>query len=391
MNDEEDIFELPEDILRHVVSGITAFNTDMADVASGLRIGVLVTIPVIIGVYTGNIFMGLVGTLGTFAFSMVEIPRFPIRPQMKHLFVSGAVDSLAFTAGTLAGLTGELSIPILGAAFFVAAYLTRNNGTTATGLVACVLFSLGLGLPGDTGVQAALGRLEVSFGGELLGLTGAIVQMALLGWMRHRNENPEIPEQDESMNGPTISYRKIIEEAGSASSFLRTRHLSFSVAFGTAGAAALAMSYHFGLSREYWVLLTLAILLLRSDISTALNFTVLRIIGTVVGALVGLIVISTFTSTAMLIPFFFIFGGLFFTLRGTNFGLGTLFITPFILVLLDLPDPGNAILAVERIYDTFIAGVIAVVTIATLWAGGRIHRAHIRERSDSADTERWGP
>jgi uncharacterized membrane protein YccC len=54
-----------------------------------------------------------------------------------------------------------------------------------------------------------------------------------------------------------------------------------------------------------------------------------------------------------------------------NFGLGVIFLTPFVLVLVNIPSPGHPLLAESRIIDTLIAAGLALVTMSVLWASSR--------------------
>ena len=147
---------------------------------------------------------------------------------------------------------------------------------------------------------------------------------------------------------------------------LSTGVLQFSVVFGFTGAAALLIVQNLGLVRDYWVLITLAVLLLRSDVSTAPTFVVLRVVGTVVGALVGLAVTAVVVNSWFLVAFVFAFCAMYYAMRGLNYALGTTFLTPFVLVLINVPSPGNPLLAEARILDTLIAAGLALAMVSGL-------------------------
>jgi len=73
---------------------------------------------------------------------------------------------------------------------------------------------------------------------------------------------------------------------------LRSGHLQFSISFAITGAIGLLIAHGLGLLRGYWVLITICVLLLRSDVSVTFSFTSMRIVGTIVGAVIGLIIIA---------------------------------------------------------------------------------------------------
>src|SRR5487761_743472 len=363
-----------------LLQNIITFDTSKLDVSSGIRIAIIAIIPLIIGLVTNQINLGLIGTLGAFNVSMPEVPRSSKLPQLHilglacianaaampevprssklpQLHILGLAciaNAAALALGTLVGLTGHFAIFLFGFGFFIAAFLTIYSDIAIIGFVACVLFSIGIGLPGGGSILAAWDRLWTCFLGGLLGLAGVAIHGIITRRNSSKHEDKVPASTSDVLKESHQSYRERLKPV-TANLFLKSQHLRFSFAFGIAGAIALAIAERLDLTREYWVLLTLAILLNRSDISTTLNFAVLRIIGTIVGALIGLAITAIVISTAQLLPYLFVMCVLYFSFRGLNYGLGTIFLTPFVLVLVNIPNPGHPLLAEARILDTFIA------------------------------------
>src|SRR5487761_526993 len=337
-----------------LLQNIITFDTSKLDVSSGIRIAIIAIIPLIIGLVTNQINLGLIGTLGAFNVSMPEVPRSSKLPQLHILGLACIANAAALALGTLVGLTGPFAIFLFGFGFFIAAFLTIYSDIAIIGFVACVLFSIGIGLPGGGSILAAWDRLWTCFLGGLLGLAGVAIHGIITRRNSSKHEDKVPASTSDVLKESHQSYRERLKPV-TANLFLKSQHLRFSFAFGIAGAIALAIAERLDLTREYWVLLTLAILLNRSDISTTLNFAVLRIIGTIVGALIGLAITAIVISTAQLLPYLFVMCVLYFSFRGLNYGLGTIFLTPFVLVLVNIPNPGHPLLAEARILDTFIA------------------------------------
>ena len=149
---------------------------------------------------------------------------------------------------------------------------------------------------------------------------------------------------------------------------LKAGHFQFSLAFAVTGAIGLLIAQSFGIMRGYWVLITLCVLLLRSDVAVTFSFTSMRIIGTVIGAVVGMIIIVNVVPNIWLLSFIlFVLACIYFALRNVNYALGTLFLTSFILVLLDILVPGQTILAQARILDTLIGAGLALLGVFIMW------------------------
>ena len=358
---------------RELLQNIITFDTSKLDVSSGIRIAIIAIIPLIIGLVTNQINLGLIGTLGAFNVSMPEVPRSSKLPQLHILGLACIANAAALALGTLVGLTGHFAIFLFGFGFFIAAFLTIYSDIAIIGFVACVLFSIGIGLPGGGSILAAWDRLWTCFLGGLLGLAGVAIHGIITRRNSSKHEDKVPASTSDVLKESHQSYRERLKPV-TANLFLKSQHLRFSFAFGIAGAIALAIAERLDLTREYWVLLTLAILLNRSDISTTLNFAVLRIIGTIVGALIGLAITAIVISTAQLLPYLFVMCVLYFSFRGLNYGLGTIFLTPFVLVLVNIPNPGHPLLAEARILDTFIAAGLALATISALWISSQRKR-----------------
>jgi hypothetical protein len=280
--------KLPANWGQTLLRSLTTFDTSQIDAWSGLRIAILTMVPMVVGLATNQVAWGLIASLGTFNLSISQNPHSFSRPALRFLVVTSVVNASALGLGTLVGISGVFAIPLFGFGFFIAAFLAIYADAAIMGLTACVLFSIGVGLPGGGSVTAAEGRFLFSLAGGLLGLVGAMMH----GLIASRTEKNKRHDQASANPSPITanagsrqSYRDRLLKPVTANLSLRSEHLQFSLAFGIAGAAALAIALYLDVNRDYWVLLTLALLMLRSDISTALNFTVLRIIGTVIGSL----------------------------------------------------------------------------------------------------------
>src|SRR5487761_1840933 len=68
-----------------LLQNIITFDTSKLDVSSGIRIAIIAIIPLIIGLVTNQINLGLIGTLGAFNVSMPEVPRSSKVPQLHIL------------------------------------------------------------------------------------------------------------------------------------------------------------------------------------------------------------------------------------------------------------------------------------------------------------------
>ncbi len=119
------------------------------------------------------------------------------------------------------------------------------------------------------------------------------------------------------------------------------------------------------LQRSYWVPLTVAIVL-KPDYGSVFARALQRGIGTVVGAVAGAVLLVLVHGAWLLIPFAVLAALLPFG-RSRNYGLLATFLTPLVVVLIDLLKPAGWQLAEDRLIDTLIGCAIVLVVGFAPW------------------------
>jgi uncharacterized membrane protein YccC len=119
------------------------------------------------------------------------------------------------------------------------------------------------------------------------------------------------------------------------------------------------------LQRSYWVPLTVAIVL-KPDYGSVFARALQRGIGTVVGAVAGAVLLVLVHGTWLLIPFG-VLAALLPYGRSRNYGLLATFLTPLVVVLIDLLSPAGWQLAEDRLIDTLIGCAIVLVVGFAPW------------------------
>jgi uncharacterized membrane protein YccC len=141
----------------------------------------------------------------------------------------------------------------------------------------------------------------------------------------------------------------------------RTFVLRLMVCMGVAGVFSEVLP----LQRSYWVPLTVAIVL-KPDYGSVFARALQRGIGTIVGAVAGAVLLALIHGAWLLIPF-----GLLAALlpygRNRNYGLLATFLTPLVVVLIDLLKPGGWRLAEDRLLDTLIGCAIVLLVGFAPW------------------------
>jgi uncharacterized membrane protein YccC len=125
------------------------------------------------------------------------------------------------------------------------------------------------------------------------------------------------------------------------------------------GIAAVA-SEVLPLSRSYWVVLTVVIIL-KPDYGSVFARAVQRGIGTVAGAVLGAVILALVPYGPWLLLPFGVLAALLPYAKARNFGLVATFLTPLVVLLIDLLDVGGWRLAEVRLLDTVLASAIVLL------------------------------
>jgi uncharacterized membrane protein YccC len=142
--------------------------------------------------------------------------------------------------------------------------------------------------------------------------------------------------------------------------------LTFAVRLMASIAVASVMSEVLPLQRSYWVVLTVAIVL-KPDFGSVFARAVQRGIGTVFGAVLGAVILVMVPYGPWLLIPFAILAALLPYGRSRNFGLQAMFLTPLVVVLIDLLAPAGWHLALDRLLDTLLGCAIALVIGYAPW------------------------
>lgn len=123
---------------------------------------------------------------------------------------------------------------------------------------------------------------------------------------------------------------------------------------------------HLPIPRPYWVLLTVAIVL-KPDLGPVFARAVQRGAGTVLGVLLGALVLTLVPRGGwLLIPLVVTAAALPWAMAA-NYGLFSVFVTPLVLILLDFAIPGGAGLITSRLIDTVVGCGIVLIFGYLLW------------------------
>ena len=129
---------------------------------------------------------------------------------------------------------------------------------------------------------------------------------------------------------------------------------------------AAVLSQALPVQRSYWVVLTVAIVL-RPDFGSVFARALQRGIGTIVGAVLGAIILIVIPAGPLLLIPCAVFAGLLPYGRDRNWGLFSTFLTPLVVILIDLLHPIGWPLALDRLIDTALGCAIVLLVGYAPW------------------------
>ena len=350
---------------RDFLHSLTSFDVGQITVISGVRIGLFVITPLVIGLFLNRVPEAIFATLGTMTVSMVEGQR-PEWATNNILILVCVIYASAFAVGIVISTTGFLVIPLYALGLFIISYTGVYPRAVNISSVCSIVFSIGIGLPSPSISVAGEGFL-LYFVGGLWALLGVVIPLL------HSNSKPKPTTVSVTLHHPGFTYRAKLTPLLSNLS-VRSQPFRLSVAFSIIGAIGLLIAVDLGLTKASWVLITICVLFMRSEISTTFSFSTMRIIGTIFGAAIGYEITKYMHNQSLLLFFLFLLASVYFVVRNTNYALTTLFLTPFILLLLNILNPGQTSLAQARLLDTLIGVALVLCGHLLLWTGSHWKR-----------------
>lgn len=116
----------------------------------------------------------------------------------------------------------------------------------------------------------------------------------------------------------------------------------------------------------YWILLTIVVIM-KPGYGLTKERTFNRFLGTIIGGIVGFLVLSTGPSQLILggLTIFFLILGLSF--NPSNYKIGTLFITLHVIFIFAILNPTDGDIVLYRILDTFVGATLAILANYFFW------------------------
>jgi hypothetical protein len=339
---------------------MTRLNWSGLDFKTGLRTGAFVIAPLVVGIATGYFLEGLFATLAANFLTNTE-GNAPNATPTRILAAACILEPSALALGTLTGTTGRFLVPLVGVGVFLLLLARTSPKWALVATISAIFFVVGTGLPGNS-IAGAIERLWSSMIGAYWALLGVVVQRFLLS---HQSTAGSAGPQGEAASQESRHLHPFLSDLS-----IHSEAFSQALMTGIAAAAGLTIGLALKLPRDIWILITI-IITTRPRVGPTVNSTIILVVGTIAGAAIAAAATLAIASTDILVVLLFVFAFAMFSFRLVNQALYQMFLTPFLIVLLNLIYAGSWWYALARIADVALGGGVAIATVYLLLLGRR--------------------
>lgn len=324
--------------------------------APGIRTALAATVPLILGQVFGFPVIGLFVGLGGIYLSVTDKEG----STFGTLLIALLCNAAAMFVGTILGNDVWLSvISMFAFAFFAGMLSAYGEIVTQIAFIATLVFAVALGQHGD--VATAAERFAALCAGGLWS-----VVLTLLLWQfraetsglsepRDREDEEDFAEVEKPQSLLTVFRENLTFNS------IIFRH-ALRLALGST--IAIGLAKYFEIERGYWLILTVLVIvkpIFRDTRQRALH----RVAGSIAGGAIAVILAASIQNLVVLDFLLIVFSILAYSQVRHHYGIFVLFLTPFIVLMIDTVDPGDWQVALTRMIDTVIGGAIAL-TVAYL-------------------------
>ena len=126
-----------------------------------------------------------------------------------------------------------------------------------------------------------------------------------------------------------------------------------------ASSIAIGVYKYFALEHGYWLIITVLVIV-KPIFADTRRRAVERVTGSVAGGIFAVIVAAFVRDLAVIDVLLVVFSVLAFSHVRSNYGVYVFFLTPFVVLMIDTVVPGDWQIALVRILNTIVGGIIAL-------------------------------
>ena len=346
------------------VHDLVTVDFHQADIYTGVRLAAIIVTVTVLGVITGHTTESSLATFGAaYVLAIDQIPSKGSRTRV--LLTVSILYASIFSIGVIISIRDNLVVPLLALGLFIISYFTVYPRALTILMFASLVFVIGIATQGATLTLAGQDFLLFFAGG----LWAIVCGMIFPARKTSKQQGPVTADPFQEQHQPKLTWQDKFRPLTSNLS-IHSQHFQYAIVLAITSAVGMLITQWFELSERAWVLITVVVLLLPaySEISFTFNKLVHRIIGTIIGALIAMIIIVNVQDLWLLSLFFFFFAIAFLSLiKMKNYAFVVIFMTVVILLLFDISEPTTAsTTSLARIQNIFIGCVLSLLA-SSIW------------------------
>ena len=323
------------------VHDLVTVDFHQTDIYTGVRVAIILTIVIVLGLFTGHASasgMVFLGTAYVLIIDLVLVLNNRSKgTRTRVLLTVSILYSSIFAIGMVISISDNLVVPLCGLGLFIIAYFSVYPTAFWTIFFASLMFVIAIAYQGATPALAGQNFLLIFVGG-LWAIVGGFIFLPRKTSKQQRAVTAD-PNQEQLQ--PQLTWQDRFRPLTSNLS-IHSRHLQYAIFFAITGAVGMLIVQWFKLSDGDWVLISVVNILAPafSDVSLTLRKVVHRIIGTIIGAGIALIIIDSVQNIWLLTLLFFIFSIATVSFaKLKNYAFFVIFMTVMILLFVEIAFP----------------------------------------------------
>lgn len=316
----------------------------------GVRTAFAAIVPLLTGQALGYPMVGLMIGLGGLYTAIAD----KYKANWKTLSVAALGISFATFCGSLGGKSPQMAILLLFFWAFVGGMMTLYGNIAGNlGYITTLVLAVNLGLPAGL-IQAADRSLEFLAGGAWA------ILITLLLWHRTGPRDEVTLSHVPSRSRPLlwVFHQRIRKMTRN----LTFRSELFHHALRVAVVAAISVALYKLLKFEhgYWLTITVLVIM-KPELADTRKRAHERIVGSIVGGTIAVVLAATVRNIILLDVLIVLFSVLAYSHLRHSYSLYVIFLTPFIVLMIDLASPGDWQIALTRVFNTLAGGLLALL------------------------------
>lgn len=335
------------------------------DPYGALKVVTLVAPLIVIGLFTGHepslVILGGV-------FILVLDLMVPPGPRTRFMLSVSVIYTATFAIGMLISMVDYLVAPLLALGFFFIAYLKVYPRAFLFIIYAGVFFLIGIINQNSTLTATGIGSLDVLIGGLWAILLTAIFPSRKFFKRQTTDQSVQEHHQQQQSRAKLTWQDKFKPFTSNLS--IHSKNFQYALAFAITSVIGLLITQWFKLPEPGWVLETIFVILVPfADVYLDFNRGVHRIIGTIIGGIIAILIIQSIEDKALLTLLLLLFAGIYVYVAGTkNYALRTIFVTVMVLLLIDIPNPSRDLMpSLIRFESIIIGALLSILTLFVVW------------------------